>query len=131
MFCSDKKTSIVIKGKNNSSQTTGNYMIDVSEDNANNNVNAVIVTNGDVLIDGDVNFRGDIITSGNLEIKGNGTVNLYYDPTLTKDIQNENLSIFKQVFGDEYGGDDFENSGATSTSNGASFLKTKQWKIIK
>lgn len=95
------------------------------------NLNRVIVTSKDVIIDGDVNFRGNIITSGNLEIKGNGTVNLYYDPTLTKDIQNENLSIFKQVFGDEYGGDDFENSGATSTSNGASFLKTKQWKIIK
>lgn len=95
------------------------------------NLNRVIVTSKDVIIDGDVNFRGNIITSGNLEIKGNGTVNLYYDPTLTKDIQNENLLIFKQVFGDEYGGDDFENSGATSTSNGASFLKTKQWKIIK
>lgn len=132
MFCSDKKTSIVIKGKNNSSQTTGNYMIDVSEDNANNNVNAVIVTNGDVLIDGDVNFRGDIITSGNLEIKGNGinTVNLYYDSTLTRDIQNENLLKFAEVFG--HGGAEIDNTlPQNTTSSGASFLKTKQWRIIK
>lgn len=97
------------------------------------NLNAVIVTNGNVIIDGSVNFRGDIITTENLEISGNGnnTINLSYNPTLTKDIQNKNLSIFKQVFGDKYGGDDLNSSGITSTSNGASFLKTKQWRIIK
>lgn len=95
------------------------------------NLNAVIVTAGNVTIDGNVNFRGNIITAGNLDISGNGKVNLYYDQTLTKDIQNENLSIFKQVFGDEYGGYDLDSSGDTSTSNGASFLKTKQWRIIK
>jgi len=121
-----KNKSIVIT-KNESSYDQDKY----KTIEGSSNLNRVIVTSKDVIIDGDVNFRGNIITSGNLEIKGNGTVNLYYDPTLTKDIQNENLSIFKQVFGDEYGGDDFENSGATSTSNGASFLKTKQWKIIK
>lgn len=123
---------IVICGNNSSKEYEKNseaYIYVNAKDNK--NITKVIVTNQNVTIDGDVNFRGNIITSGNLEIKGNGTVNLYYDPTLTKDIQNENLSIFKQVFGDEYGGDDFENSGATSTSNGASFLKTKQWKIIK
>lgn len=97
------------------------------------NVNRVIVTSKDVIIDGDVNFRGNIITSGNLEIKGNdnNTVNLYYDETLTKDIQNANLSKFAEVFGPGYGGVDLENSEDGTVSNGASFLKTKQWKIIK
>ncbi|MGG7202799.1 hypothetical protein ACQPUL_18920 [Clostridium butyricum] len=91
----------------------------------------IFVVNGDLNINSDYEIEGNLIVLGNLKIDSGAKLTLKYDRDLTKNIQNENLSKFTEVFDNEYGGADLENGEATSASNGASFLKTKQWKIIK
>lgn len=91
----------------------------------------IFVVNGDLNINSDYEIEGNLIVLGNLKIDSGAKLTLKYDRDLTKNIQNENLSKFTEVFDNEYGGADLENGEATSASNGASFLKTKQWRIIK
>ncbi|MDU5722132.1 MAG: hypothetical protein E6Z86_08290 [Clostridium butyricum] len=91
----------------------------------------IFVVNGDLNINADYEIEGNLIVLGNLNIDSGAKLTLKYDRDLTKNIQNENLSKFAEVFDNEYGGADLENGEATSASNGASFLKTKQWRIIK
>ncbi len=91
----------------------------------------IFVVNGDLNINSDYEIEGNLIVLGNLNIDSGAKLTLKYDRDLTKNIQNENLSKFAEVFDNEYGGADLENGEATSAFNGASFLKTKQWRIIK
>jgi len=121
MFSTSDTKTIVIKGEN----STKNY--DSASDNCiiinahdNNNVNAVIITKGNIIIDGDVNFKGTIIAGSNLKVIGNvhSAVTITYDEALTKNVLN-NLVEEQDV------------SGLTINSNSTNFIKNKLWKIIQ
>ena len=96
-----------------------------------NNINAVIVTGGDVIIDGEVNFRGNIIAEGKLSIESQSKVNLYYDKNVTEDIQKSNGEVFNKVFESGTVGETIENNPLNIQSNSTKFVETKLWKIIK
>lgn len=134
IFCADSSKRIVIKGENfTNKDLDGNVIIKandmVIDATDKKNVNAVIVTNGDVVIDGDVNFRGNIIAAGNLSILGSSTVNLSYDESVIQNIQSRNKEIFNDVFGNVL--EEPEEGVLNIESNATNFIKNKLWKIIQ
>lgn len=90
----------------------------------------VLIVTGDLTIHGKVDIEGDIIVLGNLNIE-NGDVNIRYNKSLTKDIQNRNLSNFYSIFGAEYGGNNLNTTTSENTESNASEFITKLWKIGK
>ena len=90
----------------------------------------VLIVNGDLTIKGKVDIEGDLIVLGDLNIE-DGDVNIKYNKSLTKDIQNRNLSKFYSVFGSEYGGKDLNTSTSENTESNASQFITKLWKVGK
>lgn len=129
IFAPQEKT-IVIKGESpTSTDYTGNNYV-VIDATSNKDVNAAIVTAGDVIIDGEVNFRGNIIAQKDLTIEKNSVVNIYYDKNITKDVQRGNGVIFNKVFGDNFGGEELSDDKLTIQSNSSAFVKDKLWKII-
>lgn len=62
-------------------------------------MNAFIVTNGDVKISGNVKFKGNIIAKGNLIIENGNNVAIEYDKKTAEDIQEEYGDIFAAIFG--------------------------------
>lgn len=130
VFTPESRT-VVIEGVAPSKDYTGDDNYVVINATSNKNVNAVIVTGGNVIIDGEVNFRGNIIANGNLDILKDSTVNIYYDKNITQDIQKNNSTIFTTVFGAEYAGTELSNEALNIKSNSNSFLRTRLWKVIR
>lgn len=122
--------NIVIKGSGcrNSYSRDDYVVIDVT---TNKNINAIIVTPGNVFIDGEVNFNGNIIAGGDLNILGNSTVNIYYNKNITREIQKENGLLFSQIFGNGFGGQILGNASVDIKSNPNNFLKSNSWRIVK
>lgn len=90
----------------------------------------VLIVNGNLTIKGKVDIEGDLIVLGDLNIE-DGDVSIKYNKSLTKDIQNRNLSKFYSVFGSEYGGKDLNTSTSENTESNASQFITKLWKVGK
>jgi hypothetical protein len=79
---------------------------------------------------GKVDIEGDIIVLGNLNIN-NADVTLKYNRELTKDVQNNNLSKFYDIFGTGYGGNDLNTGTSQNTESNAVEFVTKLWKVGK
>lgn len=93
---------------------------------ANNEMlNAIIVTNGDVIIKDNVRFKGSIITNGKLVIQGSG-ITITQDSAMVKNIQAQNLDVFGAVFRDGQ----YDNSNAANYDL-SNYLDNKLWKLIK
>lgn len=97
------------------------------------NINAVVATQGDVIIDGDITFNGSIITGGNLDISGDAVIN--YDEEVIGRIQKQNIELFESVFG----GNIISNEQSISMGiavidtkyNLKNFLENRLWTILK
>jgi len=130
IFCPIKKT-IVIQGKN---PYIDNYPEDeykVIDARSEKDVNAVIITAGNIIIDGEVNFRGDIIAQGDLTVQQGAAVNIYYDKNMTESIQRNNKVLFNKVYGNNSVGEELQNDYLNINSNSSNFFKTKLWKVIQ
>lgn len=99
------------------------------------NLNAVIVTAGNLSIDDNITINGCLIVEGNLNIdKQNITVN--YDPEVIERVQAKNSEIFETVFGGwiiapDYTSIDSTNKNLQSSYDLSRFLQKKLWKINK
>lgn len=99
------------------------------------NLNAVIVTAGNLSIDDNITINGCLIVEGNLNIdKQNITVN--YDPEVIERVQAKNSEIFETVFGGwiiapDDTPIDSTNKNLQSSYDLNSFLQKKLWKINK
>lgn len=139
--------TIVIKGDHSTEEYDDPNKYIVIDGTNNKEVNAVIATVGDVIIDGDVNFYGSIITDrsiksdgttvGNLTITGNVSIN--YNKEIIDRIQQQNPSLFLNVFGG-YILDDVESTSDSPNPNIditninydlKKFLQSSKWRIIE
>lgn len=108
----------------------GNYTI---KNNPQENITkrkGIIIINGDLTIEGNVEIEGDLIVLGNLNVS-NGDVDIKYNKSLTKDIQNRNLSNFDDIFVEGYGGNNLSTTVSEKTESNASQFVTKLWKVGK
>lgn len=137
IFNSNPNKKIIIKGKS-SLNDPNNLIIDDKSITINasstNQINAVIVTAGDISIEGDVNFNGNIITEKNLFITGKGTIT--NDNDLVSNIYQDNKDVFDKVFVDDVSEDKKGTSVESNTKLSVDydlnkFLKKNIWKIIK
>lgn len=145
IFNNDKNKTIIIRGKNSSSNYYDNNSNLIHDENKiiidvkSGEIDAVVATNGDVIIDGELNFNGNIITEGNLNIQGNEEKNIKYDKDLCERITSSNDELFYAVFSDFEEVENIETDETTLPSKDDlevqydlnKFLKTKLWKIIK
>lgn len=129
IFNADASKTIVIKGSNSSGSYDNSYIVLDG-----NNLNAAIVTAGNVIIDGKVNFKGTILAVGDLKAVGTQPQNITYDKDLIDRIQATNLDLFKRVFGAPQG---TEGGVTDSSSNQISikydikkYLKSTLWTIV-
>ena len=110
-----------------------NGKYDIKNENTNGEaikIKGVLIVTGDLTIMGKVDIEGDIIVLGNLNIN-NADVTLKYNRELTKDVQNNNLSKFYDIFGTGYGGNDLNTGTSQNTESNAVEFVTKLWKVGK
>ncbi|WP_294392315.1 hypothetical protein [uncultured Clostridium sp.] len=119
-----------IDGKNFQFMKGSHVIENTGEDSKALKKECVLIVDGDLTIKGNVDIEGDIIVLGNLKIES-GNVNIKYNKSLTKDIQNRNLTNFYSVFGTEYGGNDLNTTTSENTESNASEFITKLWKVGK
>lgn len=122
--------TIVFEGKGCLNNYSGDDYV-IIDATSNKNVNAVIVTQGNVIIDGEVNIRGNIIAQGDLTILGNSTVNIFYDRNITEEIQKQHGELFTTIFGSEFGGQVLTNNNLEIASNTNNFIKSNLWRLIQ
>ncbi|MBD7911674.1 hypothetical protein [Clostridium cibarium] len=134
---------VILRGKGEKVKITpGKIIIDDNEsiDLNEEDMRALIVTNGDVQIDssdGEINFTGNIITSGNVYIEGSNIINLVYDKDVTNHIYAINKKYLDEIFINRITDpkvhvnfkDDIAGSLIDYDENG--YLKKGIWKIIK
>lgn len=121
VFSTADDGTIVIEGDKATKDYNSTDKCKVINAKTNKNVNAVIITKGNIIIDGDVNFKGNIIAGGNLQVFGgtNSTVKITHDEELTKNIL-DNLDENK-----------LDDGGLDIKSNSINFIKSKLWKIVQ
>lgn len=147
IFNYDQNTTLVLKSKDSKNVEYKNpdgtvinnpKIIQTSDDN----INAVIATNGNVIIDGGITFKGAIIAEGYLSVTGAAQIN--YDKDVVDRIQTQNYQLFDDVFGNSMLGNlettpastsDATDSGSVTsqyiTYDLKKFLQNSKWKIIK
>lgn len=134
IYNKDKSKKIVIKKISSGDEIQINNDTIVIDGN---NLNAMIVTNGDVQIEGQVNFRGSIIALGNASVIGVGEKNLIYDESIIRVIEMENVDLISKIFKDDNYpvikiGNVITGSDSSDISQYDAFkyIKSRAWKLI-
>ena len=97
-------------------------------------LNAVIVTNGDIIIDDNITINGNIITTDNLSIEGSN-VEIKEDKNVKDKVIESKSDLFKEIFGvmtsEEINKNETTKNIVSSQYNIDDFLKINRWKILK
>ena len=130
-ICSCDSGKTIVITNNDNKEYDGNSKYEVFKvDDKTNIINAIVVTNSDVIIYGNVQLNGSIITSGNLIIKGSNKVNLKYDKFVVDQVQKENANLFNAMFKNSEE-DEEKNKNPEIEANSNEFVKVGLWKIVK
>lgn len=137
-FIYSKNKNVVIKGTD-----TEGKDVQINKENGEidiygQNVNAVIITGGNVTIEGNVKFTGNIIAEGDVNISDAGEKDLVYDQNISNLIQAENIDMVNKIFFDKSGAETFssyvstseDSEGDISQYDVGSYLKSKLWRIV-
>lgn len=139
IFNEDENRKIVIE-KNSSIRN--DYEIDKSKNEINiktktGDLNAVVVTNGDIEFKDNIKFKGIIICNKNLIMDSAKNTSIEYDKSLVKRIQSNNKDLFNKIFISEYEDDSTQKDSKNNEKHIVvnydvdKFIKNKVWRIIQ
>ncbi|WP_455539802.1 hypothetical protein [Terrisporobacter sp.] len=128
----DSKT-IVLSNRNDYKKSPNEILITVGDE-----VNALVISKGNIKLDGDFQFNGAIIGGGNLEIINRSSKDINYDKNVIENIINNNYLQLTDVFiktSSEVSDDKVLNNNNIESFhyryNVKEYVTSKNWKIIK
>ncbi|GAB6169135.1 hypothetical protein JCM1393_15950 [Clostridium carnis] len=126
----NKESETIVIDKNKIKTPKGEIEVNYKNDT----INALIVTNGNVIIKSGVKFKGNIIAGGNVTVENVAEkVQLTYDEELTNKIIASNYNQIKDIFNGEPNGHivKIDVSNSVNGYDISSIVKRGRWKIIK
>ena len=131
LFDNSKKIMEIKSGNNDEIEITDKKIKITAKDGE---LNAVIVTNGDIIIDDNITINGNIITTDNLNIEGSN-VKIKEDKNVKDKVIESKSDLFKEIFGvmtsEEITQNEATQNILNSQYNIDDFLKINRWKILK
>lgn len=131
LFDNSKKIMEIKSGNNDAIEITDKKIKITAKDGE---LNAVIVTNGDIIIDDNITINGNIITTDNLSIEGSN-VEIKEDKNVKDKVIESKSDLFKEIFGvmtsEEINKNETTKNIVSSQYNIDDFLKINRWKILK
>ncbi|WP_307993349.1 hypothetical protein [uncultured Clostridium sp.] len=131
LFDNSKKIMEIKSGNNDEIEITDKKIKITAKDGE---LNAVIVTNGDIIIDDNITINGNIITTDNLNIEGSN-VKIKEDKNVKDKVIESKSDLFKEIFGvmtsEEITQNEATQNILNSQYNIDDFVKINRWKILK